>query len=208
MSDVRINTKIIFLNIKDVKKYDGSHKTDDSVVEMIKKSLEDFGFQQPIIIDTNKVVVAGNALLKAASLLGIDQVPCLRADYLTEEQIQQYRIADNKTSEFAKWNEKKLRKELSYLESPQSLQYCFDDNILSMLGMNEKPKPQKHIVASKEDANLPSKKAEKKVITEEQKDAKFKQEVKELEKGMQAKSSEYWEYHCSKCGKLVKVKKS
>lgn len=101
MSDVRINTNIIFLAIKDVKPYDGSHKTDDSVVEMIKKSLEDFGFQQPIIIDTNNVVVAGNALLKAASLLGIDKVPCLRTDYLTEEQIQQYRIADNKTSEFA-----------------------------------------------------------------------------------------------------------
>lgn len=208
MSDVRINTKIIFLAIKDVKPYDGSHKTEDSVVEMIKKSLEDFGFQQPIIIDTNNVVVAGNALLKAASLLGIDKVPCLRTDYLTEEQIQQYRIADNKTSEFAKWNEKKLRKELSYLESPQSLQYCFDDNILSMLGMNEKPKPQKPIVASKEDANLPSKKAEKKVITEEQKDAKFKQDANELEKEMQAKPSEYWEYHCSKCGKLVKIKKS
>ena len=58
MSEVRINTNIIFLAIKDVKPYDGSHKTDDSVVEMIKKSLEDFGFQQPIIIDTNNVVVA------------------------------------------------------------------------------------------------------------------------------------------------------
>lgn len=208
MSDVKINTNVIELSIGDVKPYEGSHKTDESVVGMIKTSLQEFGFQQPIVIDKDNVVVAGNALLKAALELGLEKVPCLRTDYLTEEQIQQYRIADNKTSEFAKWNEKKLRKELSYLETPQSLQYCFDDNILSMLGMNEKPKTPKPIVASKEDAALPSKKAEKKVMTEAQKDAKFKQEARDMEKDLQAKPSEYWEYHCSKCGKLVKVKKS
>lgn len=208
MSDVKINTNVIELAIGDVKPYEGSHKTDESVVGMIKTSIQEFGFQQPIVIDKDNVVVAGNALFKAALELGLEKVPCLRTDYLTEEQIQQYRIADNKTSEFAKWNEKKLRKELSYLESPQSLQYCFDDNILSMLGMNEKPKTPKPIVASKEDAALPSKKAEKKVMTEAQKDAKFKQEARDMEKDLQAKPSEYWEYHCSKCGKLVKVKKS
>lgn len=209
MSDVKINTKIEELPISDINLYDGSHKTDDVVVDMIKTSLQEFGFQQPIVIDKNKVVVAGNALLKAAQSLGITKVPCLKADYLTEEQIQQYRIADNKTSEFSKWNEKKLRKELSYLETPQSLQYCFDDNILSMLGMNEKPKTAKPVViASKADAALPAQKAQKKVMTEQQKDEKFKQDAKNMEKEMQAKPSEYWEYHCSKCGKLVKVKKS
>lgn len=208
MSDVKINTKIIELNIGDVRAHEGSHKTDEDVVEMIKNSLQEFGFQQPIIIDKNNEVVAGNGLLKAALALGMEKVPCLRTDYLTDEQIEQYRIADNKTSEFAKWNEKKLRKELSYLENPQSLQYCFDNSILSMLGMDQKPKTPKPVVASKEDAALPAKKAEKKIMTEAQKDAKFKQDARDMEKQMQAKPSEYWEYHCSKCGKLVKVKKS
>ena len=207
MGDIKINDKVIELAIDNVKPYNGSHKT-DGVVEMIKKSLQEFGFQQPIVIDKDNVVVAGNALYKAATELGFEKVPCIRADYLTDEQIQQYRIADNKTSEFARWNEKKLRKELSYLESPQSLQYCFDENILSMLGMDQKPKPQH--TASKTDASIPpTQKAQKKmVLTEEQKDAKFKQEARAMETEMQAKPSEYWEYHCSKCGKLVKVKKS
>lgn len=208
MSDVKINTKIIELAIGDVKAHEGSHKTDETVVEMIKNSLHEFGFQQPIVIDKDNVVVAGNALLKAALALGMEKVPCLRTDYLTDEQIQQYRIADNKTSEFAKWNEKKLRKELSYLEDPKSLQYCFDNSIMSMLGMDQKPKTQKPVVASKEDAVLPSKKAEKKVMTEAQKDAKFKQDARDMEKQLQAKPSEYWEYHCSNCRKLVKIKKS
>ena len=209
MNDVKINTQIEELPISNIKLYEGSHKTDADVVDMIKTSLQEFGFQQPIIIDKNRIVVAGNALLKAAQALGMKKVPCLKADYLTDEQIQQYRIADNKTSEFAKWNEKKLRKELSYLETPQSLQYCFDDNILSMLGMNEKPKAVKPVViASKEDAALSAQKAQKKVLSEQQKDEKFKQDIKYMEKELQAKTSEYWEYHCSKCGKLVKVKKS
>lgn len=205
MGEIKINDQVIELAIVDIKPHNGSHKT-DGVVEMVKKSLQEFGFQQPIIIDKENVVVAGNALYKAALELGFDKVPCIRTDYLTDEQIQQYRIADNKTSEFARWNEKKLRKELSYLESPQSLQYCFDENILSMLGMDQKPKPQ-HMPVT--DASVtPTQKAQKKVVmTEEQKDAKFKQEARAMEADMQIRPSEYWEYNCSKCGKLVKVKK-
>lgn len=204
MADIRINNKIIELPIDAVKVYEGSHKT-DAVVGVMKQSLEEFGFQQPIIIDSNNVIVAGNALFKAAKELGKVKVPCLRTDYLTEEQIQQYRIADNKTSEFARWNEKKLRKELSYLGSPQSLQYCFDENILSMLGMDQKPKPQHTqsaaVVVPQQGGKKP------KVLTEAEKDARFKEEMRSVDQSLQAKPAEYYEYHCSKCGKLVKIKK-
>lgn len=203
MADIKINDKIIELPIDAVKAYQGSHKT-DGVVGIIKQSLEEFGFQQPIIIDKNNVVVAGNALYKAAKELGKEKIPCLRTDYLTDEQIQQYRIADNKTSEFARWNEKKLRKELSYLGSPQSLQYCFDENILSMLGMDQKPKAQARptaIVVPQEGGKKP------KILTEAEKDARFKEEMHSVDQSLQAKPSEYYEYYCSKCGKLVKIKK-
>lgn len=201
--DIRINKKIIELSINDIKAYDGSHKTDD-VVGVIKQSLQEFGFQQPIVIDKDNVVVAGNALYKAAKELGLEKVPCIRTDYLTDEQIQQYRIADNKTSEFARWNEKKLRKELSYLGSPQSLQYCFDENILSMLGMDQKPKPQ-HTVAVM-NSEQPQQKVSK-ALTNEEKDARFKEEIRKVDLDFQVRPSEYVEYTCSKCGKLVKVKK-
>ena len=80
MSEVKINTKVIELAIGDVKPYEDSHKTDETVVDMIKTSLQESGFQQPIVIDKDNTVVAGNALLKAALALGIEKVPCLRAD--------------------------------------------------------------------------------------------------------------------------------
>lgn len=134
----------------------------------------------------------------------MDKVPCIRLDYLTDEQIKQYRIADDKTSEFATWNEKKLRKELSYLGDPNSIQFAFDESIAGMLGLNAKPKEQKPAAApSKAETNHTA----KKVVTEAQKDQKFKEEMKGVEENIQVKPSEYYEYNCSACGKLVKVKK-
>lgn len=201
--DIKINKNVIEVPVASLTAYEGAHKTESSIAAL-KQSITEFGFQQPIVIDKNNVVVAGNALLKAAQELGIDNVPCIRTDYLSEEQIQQYRIADNKTSEFARWNEKKLRKELSYLGSPQSLQYCFEDNILSMLGMDQKPKTPKVLVQGT--AEQPTQKA--KIVSDAEKDAKFKDEIRQVDLNLQAKPAEYYQYHCSNCGKLVKVKKN
>ena len=118
MSDIRINDTIIELPIESIIPHDGSHKTDENAVSALIQSIKDFGITQPISIDKNNVIVTGNGVYKAANALGIDKIPCIRVGYLTDEQIQQYRIADDKTSEFATWNEKKLRKELSYLGDP------------------------------------------------------------------------------------------
>lgn len=205
MADIKINDKIIELPINSVVPHDGSHKTNEASVQAIIQSIKDFGITQPISVDKNNVIVTGNGVYKAAKTLGFDTVPCICVDYLTDEQIQQYRIADDKTSEFATWNEKKLRKELSYLGDPNSIQFAFDESIVGMLGLNVKPKNQKPpTVPTKDETNHTT----KKVITEAQKDQKFKQDLKGVEEGIQVKPSEYYEYHCSKCGKLVKVKKS
>lgn len=205
MADITINDKVIELPIDSVTPHDGSHKTDDASVEALVQSIKDFGITQPISVDKNNVIVTGNGVFKAAKVLGMEKVPCIRVDYLTDEQIRQYRIADDKTSEFATWNEKKLRKELSYLGDPGSIQFAFDESIANMLGLNAKPKtPKPNIEPSKAETNHTA----KKVVTEAQKDQKFKEELKGVEDNIQVKPSEYWEYHCSKCGKLVKVKKS
>ena len=203
MEDIRQDSKIVDVAIGDIKPYDGSHKV-DAAIEMIKESLSEYGFQQPIVVDKNKVIVAGNALYRAALELGMEKVPCIIASHLTDEQIQQYRIADNKTSEFAKWNEKKLRKELSYLESPQSLQFCFDNDILGMLGLNAKPKPAAKPLTEKPEVKEAIKKH---VMTDAEKDKQFKEELKQVDSEMMVQPAEYIEYHCSKCGQLVKVKR-
>lgn len=75
-------------------------------------SIDEFGFKVPIVIDKNSVIVAGHTRYKAAEKLGLEKVPCIVADDLTPEQIKAYRLADNKTSEFSKWDLEKLDAEL------------------------------------------------------------------------------------------------
>lgn len=198
MMEKTLNDKVVFISAKDIKIYEGSHNT-DAVVEMLRESITQFGIQQPLILDSRNNVVAGNALYKAAVLNGIETLPCIVLDNLTDDEIAQYRIADNKTSEFARWNEKKLRKELSYLQIPDELQFCFDENIKNMLGLNEPLRTQ---------ITQPQKKEESKPkeVSRQEVETKFKEELKRVDKELEAKPREYFEYVCSKCHKTVTIK--
>ena len=192
-----LNNDIIEVKVSEITPYNGSHNT-DAAIDMLRESLRQFGFQQPIILDNNKTIVAGNGVYKAALLEGFEYVPCIILDNLTEEEIAEYRIADNKTSEFARWNEKKLQKELSYLQSPTKLQFCFDENLSAMFCDDSYiPKHQKI------NNSQPVKET---LLNEEQKAEKFKEQLKAVDKNLEAKTKEYIEYVCSNCHKRVVIK--
>ncbi|MBR1373485.1 ParB N-terminal domain-containing protein, partial [bacterium] len=70
-------------------------------VEKVKYSIERFGFLFPIVADINFVIVCGHIRVRACRELGIQTVPCIIADELTEEQINLFRLIDNKTSEYS-----------------------------------------------------------------------------------------------------------
>lgn len=70
-----------------------------SQVEHIANSIREFGFKQPIVIDEHNVVVIGHGRLLAAKELQMSEVPCIRAEGLTQQQINALRLADNKTNE-------------------------------------------------------------------------------------------------------------
>lgn len=71
----------------------------DEQVEHIANSIREFGFRQPIVVDADNVVVIGHGRLLAAKKLGLETVPVVRADDLTEAQVKALRLADNKTNE-------------------------------------------------------------------------------------------------------------
>ena len=83
---------------------------------MVAGSIKEFGFKNPIIIDKEKVIIAGHTRLKAAIKLGLTEVPIIQVEDLTEQQIKAFRIADNKTSEYAEWDMELLEIELEGLE--------------------------------------------------------------------------------------------
>ena len=82
----------------------------------LRSSLREFGFVNPIIIDREFNVIAGHGRLMAAKEEGIEEVPCVLVDYLTEAQKKAYILADNRYAEDAGWDEEMLRIEIEALE--------------------------------------------------------------------------------------------
>lgn len=100
------------MRVADLIPYENNPRKNDEAVEAVAASIKEFGFKVPIIVDADNVIIAGHTRLKAAQLLGMESVPVIRADDLTDEQVKAFRLADNKTSELAVWDFEQLQQEL------------------------------------------------------------------------------------------------
>lgn len=120
--------QIEYLPIDELKPYENNPRINDDAVEYVAKSIEEFGFKVPIVVDKNNVIVSGHTRLKASQFLGLTQVPVIRADDLTDDQIKAFRIADNKVSEYSRWDVGKLDIELESIDLDMS-EFGFDLNI-------------------------------------------------------------------------------
>ena len=96
--------EIKMIKVEDLKPYANNPRFNDDAVEYVAKSIKEFGFKVPMVIDKNNEIIAGHTRYKASLELGLKEVPCIIADDLTEEQIKAFRLADNKVSEQASWN--------------------------------------------------------------------------------------------------------
>lgn len=103
------------LNAEDIKPYNKNPRKNDDAVNVVAKSLEEFGFQQPLVLDENNVIVVGHTRFRAAKKIGLATVPCVIAKGLTSEQINAYRIMDNKSAEYASWHDGLLVQEMTSL---------------------------------------------------------------------------------------------
>ena len=100
------------ISLADLKPYENNPRRNDSAVDAVAKSIKEFGWRQPVVIDSDNVIVCGHTRFKAAQKLGLEKVPCIVADDLTPEQIKAFRLVDNKTAELAGWDFEKLDAEL------------------------------------------------------------------------------------------------
>lgn len=91
-------------------------QNDGEAVDRVVASIKEYGFKNPIIIDSDNVIVCGHTRLKAAKKLGIDKVPVIKADDLTPAQIKAFRLAENRVSQYAKWDNELLSIELEGLQ--------------------------------------------------------------------------------------------
>ena len=120
--------QITNMKITEITPYERNPRNNDNAVEAVAASIREFGWRAPIVVDKDRVVICGHTRLKAAQRLGLEEVPVHIAADLTPEQIQAYRIADNKTGEIAEWNFDLLPLEIRELQEAD-----FD---LSLLGFD------------------------------------------------------------------------
>ena len=120
--------QICNMKITDIIPYDKNPRLNDGAVEAVANSIKEFGWRAPIVVDKDMVIICGHTRLKAAIQLGLEEVPVHIADNLTPEQVQAYRIADNRTGEIAEWDYSLLPVELKELQDSD-----FD---LSLLGFD------------------------------------------------------------------------
>jgi len=104
--------KIEYIPINEIIPYSKNPRKNEKTVDIVAKSIKEFGFKNPIILDKNNEIVAGHTRLKAAIKLGLTEVPIIWADDLTESQVKAYRIMDNKSMEYAEWDFELLKTEL------------------------------------------------------------------------------------------------
>ena len=125
------------VRLEDIKPYENNPRLNDNAVEAVANSIREFGFKNPIIVDAEGVIVAGHTRYKAAQALGLQQVPVIRADDLTPEQVRAFRLADNKTAELAEWDLPLLDIELDKLGAFDMSDFGFEE--LSGEAFDERP---------------------------------------------------------------------
>ena len=118
--------QIEMIPLKQLLPYHNNPRKNDGAVEYVKNSIMQFGFQVPLVIDKDNVIVCGHTRYKAAVKLNIREVPCVRADDLSDDQVRAFRLADNKVAEKSRWDVDKLEDELADLP----------DIDMSMFGFN------------------------------------------------------------------------
>jgi DNA modification methylase len=121
--------KVVQRDISSIRPYDRNPRHNDQAVDAVARSIREFGWRQPIVVDADGVVIVGHTRLKAAQRLGLETVPVHIAADLTEAQKKAYRIADNQTASIATWDLELLPIELAELKAL--------DIDLALLGFSE-----------------------------------------------------------------------
>lgn len=112
----KVKSKVEWVDINDVKPYAFNARDNAKAVQAVANSIKNFGFLVPIVIDADGNLAAGHTRIEAAKTLGMAEVLALRAEHLTDEQIDAFRLVDNKVSELADWDIGLLSQEIARLE--------------------------------------------------------------------------------------------
>ena len=107
--------EIVDMPIEQIKPYKKNPRKNEKAIPEVVKSLKEFGFRQPLVVDSNMVLIVGHTRLLAAKELGLAKVPVHIASTLTPAQVRAYRITDNRSHDKSEWSIPELSEELDAL---------------------------------------------------------------------------------------------
>lgn len=120
--------KIVYRPLDDLVPYIRNPRNTEKAVNKVAASIQAFGFLVPIVIDQDNVIVAGHTRLLAARKLGLEEVPTVTVEELSEDQIRAYRLVDNRVAEMAVWDEQLLGETLDFIGDEMDMgQFGFED---------------------------------------------------------------------------------
>lgn len=104
------------LKLMEIVPYENNPRKNDVAVNSVAESIKQCSYITPVVVDENRVILAGHTRYKALKALGYEEIPCMVCESLTEEQKKKYRFLDNKTGEKATWDLMKLEVELEGID--------------------------------------------------------------------------------------------
>lgn len=125
-----LRSKITLMALADITPYENNPRNNEEAVEKVANSIKEFGFNQPIVVDKDNVIIVGHTRYLAAQELGLTEAPVIVAGNLSDEQARAYRLADNKTGELAGWDFEKLALELEQIEDIDMGDFGFESHDL------------------------------------------------------------------------------
>ena len=142
--------QIVYKHVDELIPYEKNPRKNNKAIKYVANSIKQFGFKVPIVADNEGVVVCGHTRLEAAKKLGLEEVPVIVADDLTEEQIRAFRLADNKVSEKAEWDFELLDEEINEL-----MNFDFEDFGFEFVEEKESKPKKNERLRTDEVYNLP-----------------------------------------------------
>jgi ParB-like chromosome segregation protein Spo0J len=116
MSNLSMPLRIEYISLSAIKPYEKNPRYNDEVLAPLMRSIQEFGFNQPIVVDKDYVIIVGHARYYAALKLQLEKVPVYVASHLTPSQARAYRLADNRIRDYSRWNYDLLAQELQALK--------------------------------------------------------------------------------------------
>ena len=129
--EIKVNPNLKTIRLDSLVPYSKNPRKIQKGVPLVKESIKTFGFNVPITINNmiDKIIVSGHTRYEAAKKLGMEQVPYIELNHLSDLDIRKYRLADNRVADESEWDKNLLRTELAELELNSKLDAEWFNNI-------------------------------------------------------------------------------